>query len=126
MSYAYSAPALVAAHTAFLNLLDAESGNATVAVRSASHVLLGVITLTDPAGSVNGSTGQLTLTVSTREESAPATGDISYIEVRDGAGTVHLTIPAVYGRDPVPGYAVFNTLFVDIGKPIELDSITIG
>lgn len=126
MAYEYSVAALTAAHEAFLDVLDAETGNATIAVRSDAHVLLGVITLNDPAGSVNPATGQLTLTMLSREESAAATGDIGYIQVRDAEDAVHLTIPAVYGRDPVPGYAVFNTLFVDEGKPIEIDSITIG
>jgi len=73
-SATYSAAAKVAANTAFKILLDAESGPGSIAIRDNSDVLLAEIALTDPCGSVNGTTGQLTLTPDGREESAPAGG----------------------------------------------------
>ena len=74
VSATYSAAALVAANTSFLDLIDAETGAGSIAIRSAADVLLAEIMLTDPAGTVNGTTGQLTLTPDGREESSPAGG----------------------------------------------------
>ena len=125
--YTFSPAALIAAHTAFLNLIDTgAAANATITVHDSLDVLLGTITLDAPSGVVNGTTGQLTFTILTQEASAPATGEIDHIKIRDRDEAEHLTIPATFGAEPVAGYAVFNTLFVQAGKPVEIDSLTLG
>lgn len=125
----YSAAALVAAHTSFRDLLDNHATlPGAIKIRTAGDVLLGTATLADPSGTVNGSTGQLSLDVDPvlRDESADAGGDIAYVEICDGAGVVHLALPAQAGTAPVSGKAVFNTLTVVAGGPIEITSVTIG
>lgn len=121
-----SVAALVAAHTAFLALLNAGAGPALCRIRSAADVLLSEITLTDPAGTVNGTTGQLTLTPDGRDESANASGTAAYGELCDSDGNVHYAIPAQAGSTPVPGKLVVNTLTIVAGLPVEILSITIG
>lgn len=125
-SATYSAAALVAAQTAFLGVLDAEAGAASIVILSAADVELAVIPLTDPAGTVNGTTGQLTLTPDGREESAPATGTAAYAELRDGNDVAHLALPCAAGSSAVSGQCVLSTLSIVIGAPVEVLSVTIG
>lgn len=122
----YSAAALVAAHTAFKNLIDAGSGAGSIKIRDSSDVLLAQIPLTDPCGTVNGTTGQLTITPSGRDESADAGGTAAYGEFCDSDGVVHLALPAQAGSSPVSGKIVINTLTIVSGGPVEVLSATIG
>jgi hypothetical protein len=122
----YSVAALVAAHTAFRDLIDAGVGPGAIKVRSATDVLLGTVPLTDPCGTVNGTTGQLTITPSGRDESADASGTAAYGEVCDSAGLVHLALPVQAGAAAVSGKLVLNTLTVVAGGPIEVLTGTLG
>jgi hypothetical protein len=126
-SATYSVTALVTAHTSFRDLVDSHATLAgSVKIRSAADVLLATIPLTDPSGSVNGGTGQLTLTPDGRDESADTAGTAAYAEVCDGAGAVHLSIPCQAGTEPVSGYCVLNTLTIAQGGPVELVGAVIG
>lgn len=125
--YTFSVPALTAAHQSFITLLDTgAAANATVTVHDELDVLLGTITLDAPCGTIDGPTGRLDFSFLSQEASAPATGTIDHIKLRDRDGVEHLTIPAVFGGEPVAGYAVFNTLSVQISKPVELTELYIG
>lgn len=122
----YSVAALVAAHTAFRDLIDAGVAAGSIKIRSATDVLLAQIPLTDPCGTVNGTTGQLTLTPAGRDESADASGAAAYGEVCDSAGLVHLSLPTQAGVAAVSGKLVLNTLTVVAGGPVELLAVTVG
>jgi hypothetical protein len=129
----YTPASLVAAHTAWLALLDAETGAASVAIRSIYDVDLAIIPLTDPAGTINGTTGQITLTPDGREESAPSDGSAAsgsktaaYAEIRNGAGVSLLAMPCQAGESPVSGFCVINSLTITPGIPVEIISLTIG
>ena len=122
----YSVAALVAAHTAFRNLIDAGSGAGSIKIRSASDVLLAQIPLTDPCGTVNGATGQLTITMAGRDESADASGTAAYGEFCDSAGLVHLSLPAQVGSAAVSGNLVINTLTIVAAGPAGVISATVG
>lgn len=122
----YSAAALVAAHTAFKNLIDAGSAAGSIKIRSSADVLLAQVPLTDPCGTVNGTTGQLTITPSGRDESANASGTAAYGEFCDSDGLVHLSLPAQAGSSAVSGYIVINTLTIVAGGPVEVLSATVG
>jgi len=87
---------------------------------------LAQIPLTDPAGTVNGATGQLTLTPAARDESADASGTAAYGELCDGTGLVHLVLPAQAGTVAVSGNLVMNTVTVVAGGPVEVISAVIG
>jgi hypothetical protein len=63
-TYEYSADAIEAANTALLALIDAGSSNAEIKLYDDSDQLLATIPLNDPAGTVNASTGVLTITAS--------------------------------------------------------------
>lgn len=125
-SATYSAAAKIAAHTAFLGLIDAGSGAGYIAIRDASDVLLAQVPLDDPGGTVNGTTGQLTLAIAGRDESADASGTAAYAEVCDSDDTVHLSLPAQVGTVAVSGKLVVNTLSVVAGAPFEILSAVIG
>jgi hypothetical protein len=122
----FSVAALVAAHDEFKTLVDAGTGAGSIKIRSAADLLLAQVPLTSPCGTVNGSTGRLTITANGRDESADATGTAAYAEICDGDGLVHLAIPAAQGVAPVSGVIVLNTLSIIAGGPVEVLSVTIG
>ena len=122
----YSAAAKVAAHTSFRDIIDSGSGAGFIRFRTSADALLGTVPLSDPCGSVDGGTGQLTLSIAGPDTSADASGTIAYAEVCDSDGDVHLAIPAQAGSSPVSGKIVMNTLTVLVGGPIEILSATIG
>lgn len=125
-SATYSAAAKVAANTSFRDLVDSGTGAGTVKVRNSSDTLLGTCTLSDPCGTVNGTTGQLTFSAVTGDTSADAGGTAAYVEICDSDGDVHLSLPAQAGSSAVSGKAVFNTLTIVAGGPIDILSIVIG
>lgn len=120
----YSAQAKIDAHTAFLALIDAGTAG-SIKIRNSADTLLCTVTLTDPAGTVNGTTGQLTLTQAAAG-TAVATGTAAYAEICSSAGTVHLAIPAQQGTAAVSGKIVLNTLSIVSGGPVDILSCTIG
>lgn len=120
----YGLQAKIDAHTALLALIDAgTAGN--VKLRSSADVLLCTITLTDPAGTVSGATGQLTITQAATATAA-ATGNVAYAELCSSDGTVHLALPAQQGTAPVSGKFVMNTLALVASGPVDLLSMAIG
>ena len=122
----YSAASLVAAHTAFKNLIDAGSAAGSIKIRDAADVLLAQIPLTDPCGTVHGTTGQLTITMSGRDESANNSGTAAYGEFCDSDGLVHLSLPAQAGTAAVSGKIVINTLNIVANGPVEVLSAVVG
>lgn len=124
--YTYSAAAIVAANTALLGLIDAAATAGSIKVRDNSDVLLAQIPLTDPAGTVNGTTGQLTLTASAADDSADANGTAAYGEICDGDDNVILALPAQSGTAGSSGYIVINNLSINQGGAVSLTSAVIG
>ena len=122
----YSPAALIAAHTSFRDLIDSGSGAGFIRIRDSADVQLAQIPLTDPCGTVNGTTGQLTITMSGRDESADASGTAAYGEFCNSDGTVYLSLPAQAGTAAVSGYIVINTLTIVAGGPVEVLSAVIG
>ena len=122
----YSAAALVAAQTSFKNLIDAGSGAGSIKIRDASDVLLAQVPLSDPCGSVNGTTGQLTFSIAGPDSSADASGTAAYGEFCDSDGLVHLSLPAQAGTTAVSGKLVLNTLSIIAGGPVGIVTATIG
>lgn len=123
--FVYSAAALVEAQTSFRNLIDSGSGAGFVQILTEADVVLAQIPLTDPCGTVNGTTGRLTITPASAPN-AIAGGDATWGRVCNSAGTVYLSLPAQAGTTPVTGRLVLNTLTILSGNPVELLSITIG
>lgn len=122
----YSSAALVAAQTSFRDLIDSGSGAGLIRIRDSSDVLLAEITLADPCGSVNGTTGQLTLTMPRSDASANASGTAAYGEICDSDGDVHLALPTQAGSAPVTGKMVLNTLTIVSGGSVTVLSATVG
>lgn len=124
-SATYSAAALVAAHTSFKDLIDAGTAG-SIKIRDSSDVLLAQIPLSDPCGSVNGTTGQLTFSIAGPDSSADASGTAAYGEFCASDGTVHLSLPAQAGSVAVSGKLVLNTLSIIAGGPVGIVTATIG
>src|SRR5574337_220546 len=124
-SATYSVAARVAAHTAFLGLIDAGSGPGKIKIRNSADALLVSIPLSDPGGSVNGSTGQLTLSIPAAVN-ASATGTAAYGEITDSDDTVLLSLPAQQGTAAVSGKIVLNSLSLALGSPVQILGATIG
>lgn len=116
---------LIVSHEALVTLIDAHATNAgSITLHDADDVLLATIPLTKPCGTVNQTTGVLTITTNGREESATA-GTASYATLRDGAGAAHHSLPCEAGTVAVAGKVVLNTLTITAGSPVELDSVVI-
>ena len=122
----YSAAALVAAHTSFRDLIDSGSGAGFVRIRNSADALLAQVPLSDPCGTVNGTTGQLTLSISGPDASADATGTAAYAEICTSAGAVQLSLPAQAGSSAVAGKIVLNTLSIVASAPVVVLSAVIG
>ena len=116
----------MAAHTAFRDLFHAGTAGGSIKIRDAADVLLATVPLTDPCGSVNATTGQLTITPAGRDESADASGTAAYGEFCDSTGAVYLSLPAQAGSSAVLGKLVINTLSIGAGGPVEVLSATVG
>jgi hypothetical protein len=122
----WSVEVLVGAHTFVVTQMDTGAPPAKWRIRSAADVLLAEGPLTDPCGTVNGTTGQLTLTPDGRDDSATASGTAAYAELCESDNTVHLSIPCQAGSSAVSGKCVLNTLTITAGLPVEILSITVG
>lgn len=122
----FSVAARVAAHTALRDLIDAGSSAGYIAVRGDALQLLAMIPLADPCGTVNGTTGQLTLSIAGSDTSADATGTAAYADVCDSTGAVHLSLPAQAGTTWVAGKIVLNSLSIVTGTEVSILSAVIG
>jgi len=121
----YSAAALIAAHTSFKDLIDIGAAG-SIKIRDAADVLLAQIPLSDPCGTVNGTTGQLAFSIAGPDSSADASGTAAYGEFCDSAGLVHLALPAQAGSAAVSGKIVLNTLSIVAGGPVAVLTATVG
>lgn len=122
----YSAAALVAAHTAVRDLIDSGSGAGFIRLRSAGDVLLAQVPLSDPCGTVNGTTGQITFSIAGPDTSAAASGPVAYGEFCDSDGDVHLALPAEVGTTAVSGKLVINIVDIVAETTVTVLSATIG
>ena len=122
----FSVAARVAAHTALRDLIDAGSSAGYIAVRGDALQLLATIPLADPCGTVNGTTGQLTLSIAGSDTSADATGTAAYADVCDSTGAAHLSLPAQAGTTWVAGKIVLNSLSIVTGTEVSILSAVIG
>lgn len=121
----YSVAALVAAHTALLALIDGAATAGKVNIRDSADGLLATVMLSDPAGTVSGTTGRLTLS-GPGGDLGLATGTPAYGEVCDGDGVAYLSLPVQSGSSAVSGYLVINTSTIIDGEPVTLVSGAIG
>lgn len=122
----YSVASLVAAHTAFRDLMDSGIVAGYINILDSSDTVLSTVPLTKPCGSVNVATGQLTITADGVDGSAAATGTAAYGRFCDGAGVVHLSLPAQAGNAPAPGKLVMSSLAIEYAGPVEVISVTVG
>ena len=122
----YSESALMAAQTSFRDLIDSGAGAGFVRFRDAADVLLAQVPLSDPCGTINGATGQLTLSIAGPDSSADADGTAAYAEFCDSDGTVYLALPAEAGAMPVAGKVVMNTLTIVAAGQVEIVSAVVG
>jgi hypothetical protein len=125
-TYEYSADAIKDANTALLALIDAGSSNAEIKLYDDSDQLLATIPLNDPAGTVNASTGVLTITASGPDTAADDNGTCTYGTIVDSDGNVIVSIPAEAGTSAVSGKLVINSTTIVAGAEVSLTSCTIG
>lgn len=125
VSYEYSSAVAVAAQTALLGEIDAGTGAGKLKLYDDADVLLATVTLSDPAGTVNGTTGQLTITAASAGIVA-TTGTCTYGTITDSDDTVILTAPAESGTSPVSGMIVLSAVALVAASEVQLISFTIG
>jgi hypothetical protein len=124
---AYTSDLLVPVRTAMLGVIDTGASRPRFKIYDAGNILLATLPLADPAGSVNGTTGLITLTPGTPETNAPASGVASYATLEDGDGVIlDDNIQVDQGTAPVSGKLIISTLNIIGGGTVELISATIG
>lgn len=122
---AWNPTCIVAAHEALLDVIIAGTGDPALTIHDENDVLLAEIPLASTGGTVNGTTGELTLTANGREESAPATGAAEYATLRDGDGNALRSVECQQGTTPVSNACVLSALGITSGDPVELVSASI-
>ena len=128
--YVYATPAVVAANTSFLDLVDAGSNGGKIQLYANDDTLLATVRLgtanAKPSGEVDSGTGTLTFTIDGPDISADNTGTCTYGVIADDAGTILLSIPTVAGAAPVNGYLVLNSTSIVAGSQVTVVSAVIG
>ena len=128
--YVYATPAVVAANTSFLDLVDAGSNGGKIQLYTNDDTLLATVRLgtanAKPSGEVDSGTGTLTFTIDGPDISADNTGTCTYGVIADDAGTILLSIPTVAGAAPVNGYLVLNSTSIVAGSQVTVVSAVIG
>ena len=119
---------LIPVNTALLNRIDdgASTGPAALNIYNDADTLLVSLPLTDPAGSVNGTTGALTLTPG--DPATPvATGTADHADLVDNDGAVlKEDIPLAQGTSSVAGSVVLSSLAIDPAFDVTLVSISVA
>lgn len=124
-SATYSVAALVAAHTAFRDLIDGGAGAGMLRIRNSADALLATVDLSDPCGTVNGTTGQLEFSIP-GGDTVSTGGTAAYGEFCDSTGAVHLALPAQEGVAAVTGKLVLNSLTLMAGGPLDVIIARVG
>jgi hypothetical protein len=121
----WDAQALIDAHTAVLDLIDAGTGAGKIKLYTAADSLLATLTLTDPAGTVHGTTGQLTLTLAA-SQTGSADGTAAWAEVTDSDDNNVFSCDVSEGTSAVSGELVLNSASIVNGGAITAVTLTIG
>lgn len=116
----------IGAHTGILSVIDGATDPGRITIHSSTDVLLCTIILDDPGGTVNQSTGQLSLTPAAAYFTIAADGVASYATLRDGNGTALRSANVQQGSSPVSGYCILSATDLYAGRPLALVSWTIG
>ena len=125
MADGYSAAAWVAAHTALLTLIEDGASDSKIKLYDGDDVLLGEFVIDDATSDVSGTTGDITIAISTQEDAAIAGGTASYITICDGDGDVVYKMSCQQGTEAVAGKCVMNSLTIIQGAPIDILSCEI-
>lgn len=126
MADGYSAAAWVAAHTALLGLIEGGAGDSKIKLYDGSDVLLGEFVIDDATSDVSGTTGDITIAISTQEDAAIASGTASYITICDGDGAVVYKMSCQQGIGAVAGKCVMTSLTIIEGAPLDILSCTVS
>jgi hypothetical protein len=107
-------------------LINAGTSGCFVRIYDANDIKLAAVPLDDPPGSVNGTTGQITLTATSPDSSAAATGTAAYCEIHTSVQQIVVRLPCEAGTATVSKRLVLNTLDILEGAEVSVSSITIG
>jgi hypothetical protein len=124
-SVTYAASIIVSAHTAVLNAIDAGSSVGKFRFYDDTDNLLGEVLLDDPAGTVNGTTGTLTLSIDV-PQTVTDDGTCTYADITDSDNNVIVSIPVEEGDTAVSGKIVVNTVSFVTGASLDVLSASIG
>jgi len=123
----YSVDALIALNTGLLAGLIVEgSSGCGVKIYNDDDVLLTTIEFTDPPGTVNGTTGQLTLTTLGTNTAPPLSDYAAYCEITDAADNVFIRLPAIESTVAVARSLAMNSLYIAVSGSVIITSLTIG
>lgn len=122
----YSVEAKVAAHTAFRDLIDAQTDPGCISLFTSADVWLVDVPLARPCGLIDPVTGRLDFSP-TISLAAEASGIAAYAVMYDGNKDVgHLSLPARVGSVAQSGYLVLNALSIVEGAQVSIVSASMG
>lgn len=121
----YALTAIIAAHQGLLDRIKAGAGSPTLAILSASDVVLATATIVGADSAVDALTGQIVFAWS-GSVVASVSGVAAYAAIRDGDAVAQVSMPAQAGSVAVSGKIVINTLTLIEGQPVSLVSLTVG
>lgn len=125
MAYGVALSAWSAAHGAVGDLIFTGSDVAKVVIMTSSLVTLAEITLSYYDSYVDQLTGVLHLEVLDQEDSAQATGTAAYAEIFSADGSRIMSMNCTQGTIAVAGQCVLDIVAINIGTPVEMQSIII-
>lgn len=123
--YSYSTDTIVSAHQAVVDKIDGGAGAGNIRIFDSADVLLAEIPLDDPCGTVNGTTGQITFTVTGTDES-PTAGEAEYADFCDSDDNMKIRLPVQEGGAAVSGYAVINSKNILADTTVSVVSAVVG
>jgi hypothetical protein len=124
---AYTIDLLLPLRTQMLSIISEGIGAPRFKVYNSADALLATLPLADPAGTVNETTGVITLSPGDPESDAPATGIAAYATLEDGDGTVlNDNIEVVQSNFGITGKLAISTTSIIEGGTVELVSASIG
>lgn len=124
-NYQYLPTTIAAIHAELLALIDAGTGAATVDFLQADSTPLAQVVLTDPAGTIDPTTGRLTLT-SAGPVTVAQSGTVALLLLSAPSGTPIMAFVPQVGAAPVEGAAVLQTLDLVAGAELSIESFTFG
>lgn len=116
----------VAINNAVVSKIDGADGHGRVEIKNSGGKLLSTLPLASPCGTVDTSTGELSINFGPRDDEAEESGTADIAELKDASGKMLLSLPVSQGSSSVPNTCVISSKAIVAGAPVEGVSFVIA